>query len=59
MTWDFFLPALAFGTLLAVAVFGYLSSVATQRRLQEHKRKSTLAADAPSTLPPGEKPVDT
>lgn len=60
MTWDFFLPVLAFGTLLAVAVFGYVSSVATQRRLQENKkRKSTLAADAPSTLPPGEKPVDT
>jgi hypothetical protein len=45
-------------TLGAVAVFGYLSSVKTAERLHSNTRKSTLAADAPSTLPPGEKPVD-
>jgi hypothetical protein len=50
--------ALALMTLGAVAVFGYLSSVKTAERLHSEKRKSTRAADAPSTLPPGEKPVD-
>ena len=50
---------LAFGTLGAVAVFAYLSAVKTADRLHSNTRKSTLAADAPSTLPPGQKPVDT
>jgi hypothetical protein len=50
---------LAFGTLGAVAVFAYLSAVKTADRLHSHTRKSTLAADAPSTLPPGQKPADT
>jgi len=60
MSWNNLLAVLAFGTLLTVAVLGYISTVQTQRRLAaKKKRKSTLAADAPSTLPPGEKPVDT
>lgn len=50
---------LAFGTLGAVAVFGYLSSVKTADRLHSNTRKSTLAADAPNSAPPGQKPVDT
>jgi hypothetical protein len=50
---------LAFGTMGAFAVFAYLSSVKTADRLHSNARKSTLAADAPSTLPPGEKPADT
>ena len=49
---------LAFGTMGAVAVFGHLSAVKTDERLHKPTKKSTLAADAPSTLPPGEKPVD-
>jgi len=50
---------LSFGTMLAVCVFAYFSAVATDRRRHSNTRKSTLAADAPSTLPPGVKPVDT
>jgi hypothetical protein len=50
---------LAFGTMGAFAVFAYLSAVKTADRLHSNTKKSTLAADAPSTLPPGEKPVDT
>lgn len=50
---------LAFGTLGAFAVFGYLSAVKTADRLHSNRKKSTLAADAPSSLPPGERPVDT
>jgi hypothetical protein len=59
MSWENLVVFLAFFTLLAAAIFGYLSTVATQRRLHSNKKKSTLAADAPRTLPPGEKPVDT
>ena len=36
---------LSFGTLLAVAVFGYVSAVVTEKRRQEDQPKSTLAAD--------------
>lgn len=50
---------LALGTLSAGAVFAFMSAVKTAYRLHSQTRKSTLAADAPSTLPPGEKPVDT
>jgi hypothetical protein len=50
---------LAFGTMGAFAVFAYLSSVKTADRLHSENRKSTLAVDAPSTTPAGEKPVDT
>jgi hypothetical protein len=50
---------LAFGTMGAFAVFAYLSAVKTADRLHSNTRKSTLAADAPSTVPPGQKPVDT
>ncbi len=50
---------LALGTLGAVAVFAYLSAVKTAERLHSNSRKSTLAADSPSTLPPGESPPDT
>jgi hypothetical protein len=50
---------LAFGTLGAAAVFAYLCAVKTADRLHSNTRKSTLAADAPSTLPPGQKPPDT
>ncbi len=50
---------LAFGTLGAAAVFAYLSSVKTADRLHSNARKSTLAADAPATVPAGQKPVDT
>jgi hypothetical protein len=59
MSTTILLAVLAFGTLGAGAVFGYLSSVRTSERLHSASRKSTLAADAPSTVPPGQKPVDT
>lgn len=59
MLTEVFLPLLTFGTLFAVAVFGYISAVKTEERRQSNTQKSTLAADAPSTLPPGVKPVDT
>ncbi len=50
---------LALGTLSAGAIFAYLSAVKTADRLHSDKRKSTLAADAPDTVPAGQKPVDT
>lgn len=50
---------LALGTLSAGGIFAYLSAVKTADRLHANTRKSTLAADAPNTVPPGEKPVDT
>ena len=50
---------LIFGTLGAVAIFAYVSAEKTVRRLHSNTKKSTLAADAPSSLPPGEKPADT
>jgi hypothetical protein len=59
MVTEVFLPLITFGTLIAVAVFGYVSAVKTEERRQSNTRKSTLAADAPSTTPPGVKPVDT
>jgi hypothetical protein len=59
MATEIFLPLLTFGTIIAVAVFGYVSAVKTEERRQSNTRKSTLAPDAPSTLPPGVKPVDT
>lgn len=59
MSTELFLPLLTFGTLGAVCVFGYISAVRTEERRQSNSRKSTLAADAPSTLPPGVRPVDT
>ena len=59
MSWEFLTAVLAFGTLGTVTILGYNSSVKTQQRLHANKRKSTLASDAPSTLAPGVKPVDT
>jgi len=50
---------LAFGTMGAFAIFAYLSAVKTADRLHSNTRKSTLAADAPDTVPPGQKPIDT
>jgi hypothetical protein len=50
---------LAFGTMGAFAIFAYISSVKTADRLHSNTRKSTLAADAPNTVPPGQKPPDT
>ena len=50
---------LAFGTLFAVLVFAYRSTVEMQKRMEADVPKSTLAADAPDTTPPGVKPVDT
>ena len=50
---------LAFGTMGAFAVFGYMSAGKTSDRLHSNKRKSTLAADAPNSMPPGQKPPDT
>lgn len=50
---------LAFVTMGAFAVFAYMSAVKTADRLHSENRKSTLAADAPNTVPPGEKPIDT
>ncbi len=50
---------LAFGTMFAVLVFAYRSNIEIEQRRVEKKRKSTLAADAPDTTPPGVKPVDT
>lgn len=58
MSSNLLIGVLALGTIGAVAIFAYLSSVKTAKRLHSNTRKSTLAADAPSTLPPGEKPVD-
>jgi hypothetical protein len=55
MDLSLFLPVLTFGTLLAVAVFAFVSSVRTNQRLSDPDApKSTLAADAPSDG----KPVD-
>lgn len=59
MDTSFLVPLLALATLGAVAVFGYVSAVRTADRLHSNTRKSTLAADAPSTTPPGVKPIDT
>ena len=59
MDTGFLVPLLALLTLGGVAVFGYMSSVKTADRLHSNTRKSTLAADAPSSTPPGVKPVDT
>ena len=59
MPLDTLLVVLSLGTLLAVAIFGYVSAQRTFARLESNSRKSTLAADAPSKLPPGRKPVDT
>lgn len=50
---------LAFGTMGAFAIFAYISSVKTADRLHSNTRKSTLAADAPNTVPQGQKPPDT
>lgn len=50
---------LALGTLSAAAIFAYLSAVKTADRLHSNTRKSTLAADAPNSVPPGQRPVDT
>ena len=50
---------LAFGTLFAVLVFAYRSSVEMTRRLESNTRKSTLAEDAPNRTPAGVKPPDT
>ncbi|MBK5927926.1 hypothetical protein [Rhodobaculum claviforme] len=50
---------LAFGTLFAVLVFAYRSTVEMEKRRQQDKRRSTLAANAPDTTPPGVKPPDT
>jgi len=58
MSTTILLAVLAFGTLGAGAVFGSLSAVRTADRLHSNTRKSTLAADAPNTVPPGERPVD-
>lgn len=59
MTVSTLIGVLAIGTLGAGAIFAYLSAVKTADRLHSNKRKSTLAADAPNSLPPGQKPVDT
>lgn len=59
MDFSFIVPLLALGTIGAVAIFGYLSAVRTNERLHSNTQKSTLAADAPSTTPPGVKPIDT
>ena len=49
MLTDFLLPALAFGTLLAVAVFAYLSQQKVlARKADPNAPKSTLAADKDS-----------
>lgn len=42
---------LSFGTLFAVAIFGYVSAVVTERRRKEDQPKSTLAADGDPTSP--------
>ena len=59
MNVEILMATLALGTLLAVTAFGYVSANRTHARLHSNRRKSTLAADAPSTLPKGVKPVDT
>lgn len=53
------MAVLTFGTLGAVLVFALVSMVRISRRQRSNTRKSTLAADAPNTTPPGEKSVDT
>jgi hypothetical protein len=50
---------LAFGTLGIVLAFAWRSQVMTDKRRHEATPKSTLAADAPNSTPPGQRPVDT
>jgi hypothetical protein len=52
---DFLMPALAFGTLLAFTIFGYVSAQKTKERKRHHTPKSTLAADGN----PHGRPIDT
>jgi hypothetical protein len=53
---DFLMPALAFGTLLAVTIWAYVSAQKTFKREHDHSTpKSTLAADGN----PHGKPIDT
>lgn len=59
MSIEVLLGILAFGTLGSVCVFAYLSAVRTNERLHSDSKKSTLAADAPDSKPPGVKPPDT
>lgn len=54
------IAVLTFGTLLGTTIFAYRSTQEIERRRQQKiARKSTLAADAPDTTPPGVKPADT
>ncbi|MGB3556367.1 MAG: hypothetical protein WBA25_17200 [Jannaschia sp.] len=56
MLTDFLLPALAFGTLLGVAVFAYISQQKVlDRKKDPNAPKSTLASDKDSHG----KPADT
>lgn len=55
MMTDIFLPVLTFGTLLAVAVFAYLSAQRTEeRRKDPTSPKSTLASDKSSDGTPAD-----
>ena len=50
---EILLPFLTFGTLLAVAIFGFVSAQRTEaRRKDPEARKSTLAADQSSHARP-------
>jgi hypothetical protein len=59
MTTELLMGLLAFGTLGAATTFAYLRVQRTEERRQSNVRRSTLAADAPDSTPPGVEPVDT
>jgi hypothetical protein len=59
MTTEILLAILAFGTLGAVVLLAWRSSVRTEERRQQATPKSTIAQDAPNRVPAGERPVDT
>jgi hypothetical protein len=59
MPTEILLAILAFGTLGAVVVLAWRSSVATEERRHSAKAKSTLAADAPNATGRDERPPDT
>jgi len=59
MSTEILLAILAFGTMGAVVAFGWRSALATEERRQKAVKRSTLAADGPNAMPPGERPADT
>ena len=52
------LAFLVFFTLGAVVVFAWVSHERTEARRHKNTPRSTLAADAPDSMPPGQRPPD-